>query len=223
LYSFLYHRLSSSGSREVDQTLANYLHEKVQHYGTDRVWKYARRSYLRGSVLSLFWLRFWQGYLLTSVLWFVVGISLDLPGWLLAGLISFIIAGMMTLHMWLSARGKKAGRTRSGRQSSLVICPDGLALCQGDLVGQLRWDEIRSIRIVRTQIQLKLEGAEINISDIYDRPLPLIHQLLLYYYEGERDREQPVWRFDATRLRETDREEARKTGRYTSQRDEYHN
>src|SRR5713226_3412413 len=91
----------------------------------------------------------------------------------------------------------------------------GIALAQADLKGRMHWDEVHEINFVRHTsgkqlffgglgghgIVLKVAGAMIVIADVYDRPLPLIHQLLLYYWEDRGDEERDrVWHFDAQRL-----------------------
>jgi hypothetical protein len=105
------------------------------------------------------------------------------------------------------------------RRASLVISPKGIALAQADLKGQMSWDEVREIKFVRHTtgkhalfgglgghgIVLTVPGAMIVIPDIYDRPLPLIHQLMLYYWSEEQSGEDPdrVWQFDAKWLEDT--------------------
>jgi hypothetical protein len=78
----------------------------------------------------------------------------------------------------------------------------GLALIQGDLRGELRWDELRDIRFrpgggsissVSGEgnlrgIHLIVEGATIVIVDLYDRPLSLIYQQLRGYWSGDEER-----------------------------------
>jgi hypothetical protein len=98
---------------------------------------------------------------------------------------------------------------------------------QADLKGQMRWDEVKEINFVRRTsgkqfffgglgghgIVLKVAGAMIVIPDVYDRPLPLIHQLLLYYWEDRTAEERHrVWHFDAERLEETLQDDPRRSG-----------
>jgi hypothetical protein len=108
-----------------------------------------------------------------------------------------------------------------------VICPDGLALVQGDLTGELRWDEVRDVKMPTARaglqmssgipgpaIVLKVAGAAIPILDVYDRPLPVIHQLLSHYWKGDkvRDRREEVWHFDATLAEEAETSTREATG-----------
>jgi hypothetical protein len=77
-----------------------------------------------------------------------------------------------------------------------VISPVGLALTQGTTQGQMRWDELRGVhfRVIPKQFRLqhhdhltgiilKFEGATLAIADIYDRPLHIIYQRIIDYWQ----------------------------------------
>jgi hypothetical protein len=81
-------------------------------------------------------------------------------------------------------------------QASLVISPSGLAMPQGDMKGRMYWGELRDSRLSRgiesfrfggasgpAGIHLIVEGAEILVADIYDRPLPLIYGRIRRYWQ----------------------------------------
>ncbi len=210
VYSFLFHRLSSSGSREVDPALVDYLRLRQRRHGRERVYSYARRIHAGGWLLNRFWIRTCLASMFTGLVWIVAGIAMDQPAWIGVGFVFAIVNGLFALALWLQARGRGGKKKRS----SLVICPDGLALRQGEMVGELRWDEIRKIVPSSNGLVLKLAGAEIRLADVYDRPLAVIHQLLQYYYEGDGDDERSVWQFDASLLRDTnghDKDDSRYT------------
>ena len=90
-------------------------------------------------------------------------------------------------------------RIRNWRASALVVGPAGLALMQGEMRGQLRWDELRKVEFRHKRpwyqydssreptrgIRLTVEGATILIADIYDRPLPLIYKQIRAYWRRE--------------------------------------
>jgi hypothetical protein len=79
-------------------------------------------------------------------------------------------------------------------ESSLVISPAGIALIQGDLRGEMRWDELRDVRLGGGKsnfglgdanqtawlpsIQLVVAGAVVRIFDVYDRPLVTIAKIV---------------------------------------------
>ena len=95
------------------------------------------------------------------------------------------------------------GSTNSAANSELATIGFGdwarwVGIVQGDMKGELRWDELRDIRYSGRPsfftgfavsyadlqgIKLKVAGATIVIADVYDRPLSLIHERLLGYWE----------------------------------------
>ena len=82
--------------------------------------------------------------------------------------------------------------------SSLIISPQGLALVQGNVAGELLWREVRGlkrrarerIRIsaadtrVAPGLHLDVGGAAIWIADIYDQPLDVIEKRIRQYWLG---------------------------------------
>lgn len=125
-----------------------------------------------------------------------------------------MMGALFTQLMWVQSRPHRIPRTFQG--SSLVISPEGLAVVQGNLEGAVCWDEVRDVRTGRwvndalqvsgavfgTAITMKLDKATIHLLDVYDRPLPLIHQLICYYWRGQRAAAPAwtSWRFDPARL-----------------------
>ncbi len=122
----------------------------------------------------------------------------ELMLWIFAGGALFI----MGLLCWiiLASREKYGTTVKNALQnSSLIVSPSGIALIQGDLKGLLRWDEVRKVTIRKKprflevssrnrrfgELQISISGAEINIPDIYDRPLPLIKKVIYRYWKGE--------------------------------------
>ena len=61
----------------------------------------------------------------------VLGIATDPLPWIGVGFVFAVLNGFFSLAQWLQARGRGGRKKRS----SLVICPDGLALRQGEMVG----------------------------------------------------------------------------------------
>ena len=106
-------------------------------------------------------------------------------GSLVLGIIAtaiFIVIGLFTL-LALS-RAQPLNYEAAG----LIITPAGLAMVQGDLAGELRWEEIRSaklssgtVAVARNQqvrgpcIHLSVQGATIQIADIYHEPVSQIY------------------------------------------------
>ncbi len=83
------------------------------------------------------------------------------------------------------------------QNACLVISPIGLALSQADLCGQLRWKEIRGVRLGRNKpfvatrgaingpaIMVQVDGAVIPIADINDASLDTIHDRISHKRGG---------------------------------------
>jgi hypothetical protein len=79
---------------------------------------------------------------------------------------------------------------KNWRESSLVVSPAGLALAQGDLKGELRWKELRKVKLRergttgQRRIEMRVEGAQIDIMDLYDSPISEIHRQIMHYWEA---------------------------------------
>lgn len=198
VFSFLYRQFSASGSRDVPPTLADFLRHRERTFGPDQVWTYKARAHL-GLFKGLRWFRaFFLSLLLAAAVWIVCGIVLQVEGWVGAGIFGMIFGGIFSLLLWLDGMRNYSG-IRHWRKSGLVVAPDGLALAQGDLVGELRWDEVHEVKLGKITasfqmapssqplrgIILKVEGAIIVISDVYDRPLSLIYQHIRHYWQGQ--------------------------------------
>ena len=77
------------------------------------------------------------------------------------------------------------------RDSCLVIGPAGIALTQGDLFGELRWAEVRTAKLVlpssqsrRRRIRLQVEGAHVEVLDLYNGPLDEIFNRIDQYWRA---------------------------------------
>jgi hypothetical protein len=106
--------------------------------------------------------------------------------------------GLFWLVVWLQS--VRMGLPKNWQQAGLVVGPDGLALVQGDLTGELYWDEVRDLRLrekgggfqpfhvtnsaSHAGINVKVEGATILIRDIFDQPLYAIHERMVRFWRG---------------------------------------
>ena len=95
---------------------------------------------------------------------------------LLGGLFSVLVFVVMNSS---GRRGKQHGPT-----SGLVISPSGMALVQGDLKGEMRWDEITQIDLQSGTkgIRIKFAGGNLVIANVYNEPAWKIHDLLMSYW-----------------------------------------
>ena len=123
--------------------------------------------------------------------------------WLGVG-IGIIAVGAMSGLALYSWQRPSERRLREFLNAELIISPTGIALWQGNLEGQLHWEELQDVVWKRRSrsstfarftvgadgvlgggVCLLFAGARVCIPDIYDRPLPLIHKLIRHYWKGE--------------------------------------
>ena len=195
VYRFLLGLLSEGGSREVNPLLADYLARQEETFGSEKVWSYRARSFLggrrrgrKGPAVSL-------AVAASGIAWMVAGFQgKGFEGWLGAGIL-FLLFGSLFLLLFRLPGGRGQARIKNWRDASLVISPLGLAIIQGDLKGELRWEELRNLHMkvpkfvtyaTRAElgpgIRLVVEGATIVIADVYDRPLRVIYQRIQDYW-----------------------------------------
>ncbi len=194
VFGFLYRQFSTRTGRDVHPALADYRRHKEREFGPARVWCYRARAHLGAGEEYPSLQTFFQALALSGVPWITWGSIRGEEGWIVAGALGgFLFGGLFAFLFWLSSRHKLgAAGLKAWRQASLVVCPDGLALHQGDMTGQLRWDEVRDVTYGKSRttpglqgIVLKVAGATILIADVYDHPLSLIHQQICYYWRGD--------------------------------------
>jgi hypothetical protein len=201
VFGFLYRTFSPGGSRDVPRALADYLRRKEWEFGPDRVWSYKARAHLGLGDGYHRAAAFFLAFALSGALWVVWGVARREEGWVGGGIAALLVGALLALLFWLaSGRPQGMPRIRRWRESGLVVTPEGLALVQGDLTGELTWREVKDVTLRRGMasfqysfeghgshkgIVLEVEGALIVIADLYDRPLSLIHQQIHYYWRGE--------------------------------------
>jgi hypothetical protein len=186
IYAFLVELLPCRLNKQVHSAISNYYQSHLQTFGEDRVWAHNARARSYATDGRRRTLVGWAIFA-TVVLWCIAAAALQQPGWAGVG----VLMGLVTLLLYvLQGSLSKVGRgVKRWQQSSLVIGPAGLALVQGDLTGELRWREVRSIRLRdrgpagRRRIELRVEGAQINIFDFYDSPISEIHRQIETYWQ----------------------------------------
>jgi hypothetical protein len=115
--------------------------------------------------------------------------------WIVNGIVLVIVGFVVWLCLFFGQRHPNSG-IRKRDQASVVIGPSGLAMTQGNTKGRMRWEELRDVHLsTGTQsfrfggdlgpagIRLVVEGAQIVVADIYDRPLPLIYGRIRRYWQ----------------------------------------
>jgi hypothetical protein len=208
IYDFLYSRLSTGGTSEVNALLIDYLRRQREMFGDERVWAYRARAYLGRGIESRAARVLCAGVFLSGLIWFGIGaLGAEYSGWLGGGIFAALFGGLFYGLFWFD-RARSATGIKNWRDASLVISPAGLALVQGDIQGELSWEELRDVRLVMRRasawsegwahpampshgisgpgLKLRVEGAEIFVADIYDRPLALIHEKIMHYWRPEK-------------------------------------
>ncbi len=132
--------------------------------------------------------------MIAAVVWMIVGFSgLADIGWGAGGVVAAVVGGIFFLATFASnAPLHQGGRKLKG--SSLVIGPQGMAMVQGEIQGEIRWPEVLQLRYGFNpwapnakgdragglpMIRLRVKGAQIQILDIYDRPLYVIYDRIM--------------------------------------------
>jgi hypothetical protein len=185
-------RAGYGGGGQVGTALAEYLRGQIELFGSDRVYAYRARGLglpHGGKRLVMCGLACWLSFLVFALTSPAKGGELPVAGcWLLP--LGFLL-GLVALS--------KSGRVPSPLGSaSLVISPQGFALAQADVVGELKWAEVRGLKFGHAPthhhsfrfrgsadaLLVEVEGAVIGIADCYDRPIEFIHRILTLYSTG---------------------------------------
>ncbi len=201
VFVFLYRQFSPCGSRDVPAELADYLRHQERRFGPQRVWTYCGRTFRAGGEPPRRLTAFFLALALCGAGWLLWGVIRPSP-WAVGGGALLLVGGFLSFTLWLAGRParRRAGAGKRQR-TGLVIAPDGLALLQGDLSGELRWDEVRNVKLAERAgpnsaapgIVLQVKGAVITVTDVYDRPIALIHQQICHYWRGQPAGEGGEW------------------------------
>ncbi len=180
VYSFLWWRKgSATSSIPVPATLESYCRRQSALFGGDRLWIFHARKRIMPSRAVEGGKAFGCGIFLAGLCWLLASVATAFfKDWLGVG-IGLVIAGPLVWSIFWLARGNPVGK---GPKSCLVISPVGLALVQGDLKGELRWEELLDVKLrakgTASGIYLKVEGIQIHLHNIYNRPMEYIYRLI---------------------------------------------
>jgi hypothetical protein len=205
VYLFLFQHLAreeaQKGVREVHSLVQAYFKYQERRHGRERVHVYRARERTYPRSNTGLWLAT-NTLLGTGLIWLLLVILFhdkqwDLPVWgVLGGFLIFIGAVLA-----IGALTSQFSRKTKLHGACIVLCPDGLALVQGQLQGQLRWPELKKVKLQRARhftwtnhpvgpgVLLQVEGASMLIADVYDRPAAVIYQQLCFYWRGEQGNE----------------------------------
>lgn len=179
---FLDSQLPRRNDPDLPSSLRQHAERETERFGKRKVTAYSARAHLgyrtgfRNGVAYL-------GFVLACGVLLLSGGILsaqpnsrpdDAAGYIAAGLLVGIFGslGWLVIRLLVGHGGVRG--IRQWQRSGLVISPSGLALEQGDLTGELEWEEIRDVKLDARQrfgILVRIEGANILIADLYRAPL----------------------------------------------------
>jgi hypothetical protein len=202
----------------VDSSVNPYLDKQIETFGADRVWVHCSRTPYNGkpgrSVIFAC-----AGFILAAIAWCIAASMLHQSVWYIGAVflvfgvfIAWMLGdsfsrrsdflGRQSGWQWIAiligpigwliiaVNRSEAVRSKARHPSYLVIGPAGMALEHRDLNGQLRWAELRNLKLKsgllfsRPTLYLNAEGISIPIHDIYDTPIGEIHQQIADYWKA---------------------------------------
>jgi hypothetical protein len=184
VYDFLTGMRPEQPYPEVHGAVHSYLQNQAEAFGADKVWAHAART-PRHEVEGNQGKAIVHAMIATMIAWVVAAAALQQPGWIVA--VVFLVLITLVVQLVRGAFSSTAQGVKNWQESSLVISPAGLALAQGDLKGELRWRELRDVKLrgsSRKRIELRVEGAQIYIMDFYESPISEIHQQIVHYWNA---------------------------------------
>jgi hypothetical protein len=196
-YEFLVEQIPAGRTRRLSARMTKHLEDQLARFDHDLVYSFAARAIIGSPRSNL--LRAGLTMLLAVVALFPLvlpyPVAAMVGAWYLIGGVFFSLIGFFDRSVRTRPPGMKTWIA-----SSLVVSPMGIAVEQGELIGKMRWDEIlklecgtprRSFQLSRgskQSINVTIKGASFMIHDLYDRPLAVICDLMLDFWEtGEAD------------------------------------
>ena len=197
VYRDLLAKTETSGSREVPVRLQEFYAKEVEAFGEGRVWSFRARRQLFDAPANRRRKACFAFLLIAGIVWVVASVMLHQPGrddyigWGIGGG-WLIVVGLLGAVVSSSQNRRLAKQLPRWQDSGIVIAPSGIGMVQGDVQGQLRWDELREVRMGRPPrsfglevsagltggLELIVAGASVRVCDIYDRPLPVIAKFI---------------------------------------------
>ena len=185
LFRFLRRELPEDESIGPPPTLRPFMRGQDEEFGEARVFAYRA---LAGP-------RFDRGFMgvfvsaalfAVAVIWILIGTANQrYSEWTGVG----VLLGLgSAIAFVICLTNRRPGATAAG-DGGIVIAPAGIAVEQGALVGQIRWNEISQIQLNRMNYSIKIHfiGGFLTLRDIYHRSLRFIHRRIQDYWEGPLD------------------------------------
>lgn len=182
VYRFLRRELPEEEIIGPPPSLRHFMRGQDEQFGEEKVFAY--RS-LAGPRIETGLIAIYASAALfaVSILWILIGSAAHgYRDWIVAGVLLCLVSAAAFIIMLTSRRPS----TTSPGDGGIVIAPAGIAVEQGPLLGQMRWEEITDIELNRMTRSLCVHvlGGILNLRDDYHRSLRLIYRRLLDYWEG---------------------------------------
>lgn len=189
LLQFLDRQLADRAD-QLPPPLGKHYDKQVARYGEDKVTAYAARehlgyltSYPRWRVALGVTLAFWV--LIAAGIAMLSGTDPNLAqvgvAFVSAGCLMWAVIGLILFAVWGTQANGSVRAIAKWRKSGLVISPEGIGLVQGDMKGEMEWEEIRDVKLDVKRLSglvIHVEGARILIADIYTAPLShILHKI----------------------------------------------
>ena len=194
VYRHLAGFLPRGGDRAINPALETYRDEHERRHGPDEVLCYraaASRTRPPARQSTRVIRALLAGVMIAGLAWVGMGLA-EWPGadWRYGGTTTFIFASILWLASFTT--NLSTPRIPQWKKASLVIGPTGMAMVQGPVRGEIRWEELldlkfaakpRGFRLTSDMglagIKFRVPGATIMIADIYDCPLYVIYDEIL--------------------------------------------
>jgi hypothetical protein len=189
LFDFLATKIHVVQATPANPAVAEYMQRQVAMFGTDHVWSFcaqirsdaaSERIQYRKCLVML-------SAVPVGAVWCGTGLAWRMEEWTVFGGITMVVGLFGSLLFFVAAKSSTP-RVKNWRGASLVISPLGFALAQGDLCGELRWKEVRDVRLRHgsgalfsdvsargSGVVVRVDGAEFLVADFYDAPIQVIY------------------------------------------------
>ena len=186
VYAWLIQRTAAARRSTPPERLKTHFDQAVAEFGDDRVYAYSRRVPLQFNYSNRAARFGCLATALTGVAWLIVGLVEDDAGaWIGWGIAAMLLGGFCRTAV-STRKSPFLPREVLKGPTELMLSPQGLALVQPDLSGKMRWDEIRDLKFhdgrLHQRIQIKIEGGDLFVDDVYDCPLSVIFERLEYHW-----------------------------------------
>lgn len=200
VFEFLSERFVPRADFPLDPALEDFRNEQQEVFGPEKVFAFcARRQAKRSRKGKRTTAIVAAGLALGALGWGAAAELLMEDGWF-GGAITLGICAILAFLISRISRRSAAAGVRNWDLAGVVVSPVGVAMIQGHLKGQMKWDEINGVKLGNAAknfeyrssrstpgIVLKFDGGALTIVDIYNQPLPYVFSVVQNYWQGGDD------------------------------------